>query len=72
MRKIARGALAFGGRQGAQLSVVFVDGRTLVVHAVVWDRLAPHGMATLAAALADALTPIARRLGQAQLARMAP
>jgi hypothetical protein len=36
----------------------FVDGR-FELHAALWDRIAPHGLARLALALAEALAPIA-------------
>jgi hypothetical protein len=34
------------------------DARGLAVHAVLWDRLAPQGLARLALALAEALAPV--------------
>jgi hypothetical protein len=48
---------------------VHEPGRGIVVHAVLWGRLAPRGMAALVPVLVEALTPLARRLGQALLAR---
>jgi hypothetical protein len=40
----------------------------IVVHALLWERLASRGLGALAIGLAEALTPLARRLGQALLA----
>ena len=44
-------------------------GRGIVVHAILWERLAPRGMAALVPVLVEALTPLARRLGQALVAQ---
>ncbi|MCE9579396.1 MAG: hypothetical protein K8W52_40110 [Deltaproteobacteria bacterium] len=40
----------------------------IAVHAALWDRLAPRGLARVAAALAEALSPVARALAQERLA----
>jgi hypothetical protein len=40
----------------------------IVVHAILWERLAGRGLGALALGLAEAITPLARRLGQALLA----
>lgn len=40
----------------------------VVVHAVMWERLAPRGMAQVALALAEALAPIVATRAQARLA----
>jgi hypothetical protein len=46
------------------------DG-SIDVHAGIWDRLAPHGLARVALALAEAIEPIARRRAAATLAAQA-
>jgi hypothetical protein len=40
---------------------------SIEVHAALWDRLAPHGLARVALALAEAIEPIARRRAAAAL-----
>jgi hypothetical protein len=40
----------------------------IVVHALLWERLAGRGLGALAVGLAEAITPLARRLGQALMA----
>jgi hypothetical protein len=51
---------------GARAAAI-VDGE-LAVHVAIWERIAPHGMARLALALAEALAPLVARLAQARLA----
>ena len=54
----------------ARLDPARPDGAAILVHAVLWDRLAPLGMERLALGLAEAIGPVARRLAQDRLAAL--
>jgi hypothetical protein len=46
-------------------------GGSIELHAALWDRLAPHGLARVAQALAEAIEPLARRRAAATLSEQA-
>jgi hypothetical protein len=52
---------------GAHAARATDDG--LAVHAMIWERLAPHGLARVALALAEALAPVVTRAVIAEVAR---
>jgi hypothetical protein len=45
-------------------------GERVIVHAALWERLIPFGLAEVAMALNDALTPIVGLRAQARLAAL--
>ncbi|MEZ4366029.1 MAG: hypothetical protein R2939_07050 [Kofleriaceae bacterium] len=51
------------GDAGARLAVD--AGDRVLLHAALWERLAPHGLARVALALAEALAPVIARRAQA-------
>jgi hypothetical protein len=53
-----------------RLDLARAKGDAILVHAVLWDRLAPLGMERLALGLAEAIGPVARRLAQDRLAAL--
>jgi len=52
------------------LDLARTDDDAILVHAVLWDRLAPLGMERLALGLAEAIGPVARHLAQDRLAAL--
>jgi YD repeat-containing protein len=66
----ARGVLADDDVRWADCGAAAARGRPdgIEVHAALWERLAPHGLPRLAAALAEALAPVVAARAQARLA----
>ena len=52
------------------LDLARADGDAILIHAILWDRLAPLGMDRLALGLAEAIGPVARHLAQDRLAAL--
>jgi len=69
VRDVVAGARLAWADLGVELARATPDG-AILVHAALWDRLAPLGMARLAMALAEAIDPVARRLATARLAAL--
>ena len=56
----------------AGASAAIDRGDHIILHAAIWQRIAPSGMARLALAMAEALTPIIARRAQQRLAARWP